>query len=291
MATAAAPRRPNYEPGFLRRYARPLSYTALVILTAIYVMPFIWMVLSSFKTNAEATAQPPTWLPEQITTGSYQTIGDTTSQTPVFRWFLNSLLAATGHTLLVLITASLAAYALARMEFPGKRLIFGLIIATLFLPPVIFLTPNYLIVDGLGWIDTILAVTIPGAASAFGVFFMRQFFISLPRELEEAALIDGANHFQIFMKVILPLSKPALATLAVLSFLTNWNDFLWPLSVLVSPDSLTLAPGMNLLQGAFTTDYAIIMAGGVIASIPVLIVFILAQRYILEGVAQTGIKG
>lgn len=291
MATAAAPRRPNYEPSFFRRYARPLSYTALVILTALYVMPFIWMVLSSFKTNAEATAQPPTWLPEQFTTGSYQTIGDTTSQTPVFRWFLNSLLAATGHTLLVLITASLAAYALARMKFPGKRLIFGLIIATLFLPPVIFLTPNYLIVDSLGWIDTILAVMIPGAASAFGVFFMRQFFISLPRELEEAALIDGANHFQIFTRVILPLSKPALATLAVLSFLTNWNDFLWPLSVLVSPDSLTLAPGMNLLQGAFTTDYAIIMAGGVIASIPVLIVFILAQRYILEGVAQTGIKG
>jgi multiple sugar transport system permease protein len=275
----------------VRRYLRWLSYAALVALTAIYVAPFIWMALTSFKTSFESTRVPPTWLPEEFTTHSYETLSRPASQTPVFRWFMNSMVAGIGHTILVVVTASMAAYPLARMEFRGKRVLFGLIIATLFIPPIIFLVPNYLIVDGLGWIDTLLAVAVPGAAGAFGVFFMRQFFVSLPRELEEAALIDGANHFQIFTRVILPLSKPALATLAVLSFLTNWNDFLWPLSVLIDAQNLTLPPGLTRLQGAYVTDYSVIMGGAVVASIPVLALFVLAQRYVVEGVARTGLKG
>jgi multiple sugar transport system permease protein len=279
------------DPEAVKRTLRWFSYAALFVLTAIYVAPFIWMVLTSFKTNFESTRVPPTWFPEQFTTQSYDTLSRPASQTPVFRWFLNSMVAAGGHTLLVLITASTAAYPLARMDFRGKRILFGLIIATLFMPPIIFLVPNYLIVDGLGWLDTLLAVSIPGAAGAFGVFFMRQFFVSLPGELEEAALLDGANHFQIFTRVILPLSKPALATLAILSFLTNWNDFLWPLSVLIDAQNLTLPPGLTRLQGAYVTDYSVIMAGAVIASIPVVLIFILAQRYIVEGVARTGLKG
>lgn len=291
MALAPAMSRRVTDPIAVRRYLRWFSYAALLALTAIYVAPFIWMALTSFKTNFESTRIPPTWIPEQFTGESYETLSRGGTQTPVLRWFLNSMLAATGHMILVVVTASLAAYPLARMQFPGKRILFGLIIATLFMPPIIFLVPNYLIVDSLGWIDTLLAVAVPGAAGAFGVFFMRQFFTSLPHELEEAALLDGANHFQIFTRVILPLSKPPLATLAVLSFLANWNDFLWPLSVLIDAQNLTLPPGLTRLQGAYVTDYSVIMTGAVIASIPVLVIFILAQRYVVEGVARTGLKG
>jgi multiple sugar transport system permease protein len=192
---------------------------------------------------------------------------------------------------LVLATAAPAAYALARLDFRGRNVMFVVVISTLFIPPIIFLMPNYLIVDYLRWIDTLLAVIVPTAAGAFGVFFLRQFFVSLPIELEEAALIDGANQFQVFMRIVLPNSKPALATLTVLSFLTNWNEFLWPVYVLFSPNRLTLPPGLSILQGNYSTDYPVVMAGGVIASIPVLIVFFIAQRYIIEGVSRSGLKG
>ncbi len=264
------------------------AYAGLLLLTVLFVSPLVFMVTTSFKTNFEATQ--PTWIPKDPTTEGYTFIFNAT-QTPVLRWFLNSLLAAAGQTLLILVTASMAAYALARMEFPGKRLLTGLIIATIFIPPIVLLIPNYVIVSELGWLDSLTAVVVPGAAGAFGVFFLRQFFVSLPRELEEAAVLDGASRFQIFRKVIIPLSKPALATLALLSFLTNWNDFLWPLYVLFSPERLTLQPGLSTLQSAFTTDYATIMVGGVIASVPVLVLFIFAQRFIIEGVSRSGLKG
>ena len=201
------------------------------------------------------------------------------------------MIAATAHTVLVLVTASMAAYALARMHFRGKNIMFAVIVLTLVIPQFVFLIGNFIIVDAFGWLDTLLAVIVPGAAGAFGVFFLRQFFVSLPLELEEAALIDGANRFQIFLRVILPLSRAPLATLAVLSFLTNWNDFLWPVYVLLSPKSFTLPPGLAVLQGSYNTNYPVIMAGGVLASIPVLLIYILAQRYIIEGVSRSGLKG
>ncbi|HEY0699811.1 MAG TPA: carbohydrate ABC transporter permease, partial [Micromonospora sp.] len=157
--------------------------------------------------------------------------------------------------------------------------------------PATLIVPAFQIVDTLGWIDTLAVVIVPGAASAFGVFFLRQFFLSLPRELEEAAVLDGANQWEIFVRVVLPLSRPALATLAVLSFLTNWNDFLWPVFVLFSPEMLTLPPGLGLLQGAYVTDYPVIMAGAMLASVPVLILFVLAQRHIIQGVSRSGLKG
>ena len=185
----------------------------------------------------------------------------------------NSFAAATVQTVLILVTASMGAYALARLDFPGKKVVFGAIIATLLVPPVVFLIPNYLIVQNLGWLDTILAITVPGAAGAFGIFFLRQFFLGLPPEIEEAARIDGAGDIRIFLQIVIPLARPALATLAVLSFLGNWNDFLWPVYVLLSPENLTLQPGLNQLQGAYSTHFAIVMAGAVIASVPVLILF------------------
>jgi multiple sugar transport system permease protein len=283
-------------PKSRRRSPRQLAlnigwYVVLAVLTVIFVAPLLWMLSTSFKTRQGSTQFPLTWIPREISLEGYKTIFNTTTQTPVLRWFLNSVIAASGHTLIVLVTASLAGYALARMRFPGRKIAFGVIIGTLFIPQFVFLMPNYLIVDYFGWLDTLLAVAIPGAAGAFGVFFLRQFFLSLPKELEEAALIDGANRFQIFLRVILPLSKAPLATLAVLSFLTNWNDFLWPVYVLISPGSQTLPPGLSTLNSAYNTNYPVIMAGGVLASIPVLIIFFIAQRYIIEGVSRSGLKG
>jgi multiple sugar transport system permease protein len=268
-----------------------LPYVVLILLTVVFVAPLLWMLSTSLKPNYQTTQFPPSWIPKTFSGEGYSTILTTTSQTPVLRWFLNSMIAATAHAALVLVTASMAAYALARMNFRGKNVMFATIIATLFIPQFVFLMPNYLIVDYFGWLDTLLAVIVPGAAGAFGVFFLRQFYLSLPGELEEAALIDGANRFQIFLRIILPLSRAPLATLAVLSFLVNWNDFLWPVYVLFSPKSLTLPPGLSILQGNYNTDYTVIMAGGVIASIPVLILYVFAQRYIIEGVSRSGLKG
>jgi multiple sugar transport system permease protein len=177
------------------------------------------------------------------------------------------------------------------MDFRGKRIVFALIVATIFVPPVILIIPNYLIVGQLAWLDTLLAVIVPTAAGAFGVFFLRQFFLSLPRELEEAAALDGASVWRIFFSVVLPLSRPALVTLALLAFLTNWNDFLWPVYVLFSPESQTLPAGLATLQSANNVRYDLLMSGAVIASVPVLLIYVFAQRFIIEGVSRSGLKG
>ncbi len=291
MAQPTAPADIKTEGGGSKRLKLVLSYVALLLITLVFVAPLVWMFSTSFKTNPETTQWPLSWIPREFSVVGYRELFNATSETPVLRWFVNSMIAATAHAVLVLVTAAPAAYALARMEFRGKGLMFAVIISTLFIPPIILITPLYLVVDSLGWLDTLLAVIVPSAAGALGVFLLRQFFISLPRELEEAAVLDGASRFQIFIRIILPLSKAPLATLALLSFLTNWNDFLWPIYVLFSPKSLVLPPGLSKLQGAYETDYAVVMAGGVLASIPVLILFLIAQRYIIEGVSRSGVKG
>jgi multiple sugar transport system permease protein len=292
MAQQTVRAEPKDGRGKLGRLVRLiLTYVGLALLTLVFVAPLLWMLSTSLKPNFLTTRFPPQWIPRDFSGEGYSTILTTSSANPVFQWFLNSMIAASAHTVLVLVTASMAAYALARMHFRGKNLMFVVIVLTLVIPQFVFLIGNYLIVEYFGWLDTLLAVIVPGAAGAFGVFFLRQFFLSLPMELEEAALIDGANRWQIFLRIILPLSKAPLATLAVLSFLTNWNDFLWPVYVLLSPESLTLQPGLAILQGAYSTKYTVIMAGGVVASVPVLILFAFAQRYIIEGVSRSGLKG
>ena len=274
-------------PGGVRRV---LQYAVLIILTILFVSPLVYMAVTSFKTQADAISPDPQWIPADPTTAAYDaTLGS--SDTPVLRWFLNSVLAATAQSLLVVATAALAAYALARMNFRGKRLIFGTIVATLFVPAVILIIPNYIIISEFAWLDSLTAVIVPGAASAFGVFFLRQFFTSLPEELEEAAYVDGAGPFRIFWSVVLPLSKPALATLALLAFLTNWNDFLWPLYVLFSAEQQTLPAGLATLQNANAVRYDLLMAGAMIAALPVLLLYLVAQRFVIEGVSRTGLKG
>ena len=276
------------EPGGRRR--APVRAIFLALLALLFLMPLLWMATTSLKSTAEVSQADLTFLPQDPTTEGYSTIL-AAPQTPVAQWFLNSMIAATAQTLLVLVVATMAAYALARLSFPGKKIITALVLATLFVPPISLLIPNYVIVSEFGWLDSLAAVIVPGAAGAFGVFFLRQFFMSLPLELEEAAMLDGAGRFKTFLTVIVPLSRPALATLALLTFLANWNDFLWPLYVLFSPERLTIQPGLSTLQSAYTTDYATIMAGGAIASIPVLILFLISQRFVIEGIARGGLKG
>jgi multiple sugar transport system permease protein len=265
-----------------------LLYAVLILLALIIVLPLVWMLLTSFKTDSDAVRNPYSF-PNPFSLDGYKTLLN--GQQPIFLWLWNSFAAASVQTILVLGTASMGAYALARLDFPGKRVVFGLIVSTLLVPPVVFLIPNYLIVQNFGWLDSILAITVPGAAGAFGIFFLRQFFVSLPVEIEEAARIDGAGDLRIFLQIVLPLARPALATLAVLTFLNNWNDFLWPLYVLLSPENMTLQPGLSMLQGAFRTHFGIVMAGAVVASVPVLVLFGIAQRQIVESVAGTGVKG
>jgi len=271
------------------RIGRGALYAALVVVALTIILPLVWIVITSFKTDTDVISNPYSVLPNPFSVDAYRTLAS--GQQPIFRWLLNSLVAATLQTVLVLVTASMGAYALARLEFRGKRLVFGVIIGTLLVPPVIFLIPNYLIVQNLGWLDTLWAVSVPGAAGAFGIFFLRQFFVGLPNEIEEAARIDGAGDIRIFLQIVLPLAKPALSTLAILTFLGNWNDFLWPIYVLLSPENLTLQPGLSQLQGAYSTHFSIVMAGAVIASVPVLVLFSMAQKQIVESVASSGVKG
>jgi multiple sugar transport system permease protein len=261
------------------------------LLSVVFVGPLALIALTSVKSQGESRTVPPTWLPSEPTLRAYDVLFFQDSANPVLRWFANSIVAATAHSVLVLVVCSMAGYALARLEFPFKRVVFGLIIGTLFLPGFIFLMPNFIILDRIGWLDQIWAIVVPGAAGAFGVFFMRQFFLGLPRELEESAQLDGAGPFRTFRSIVLPNAKPALVTLGVLSFLANWNDFIWPIYVLFSPERLTLPAGLSRLQGAYTIDYPVVMAGAMLAAVPVLAIYVFVQRYVIEGVASSGVKG
>jgi multiple sugar transport system permease protein len=287
---APVSRKPPPEPTS-NKVKRVLRYVLLVGLALLFISPLIFMVATSFKTSGDAASLPPSLIPDPFTTDAYGTVTGAGTETPVIRWFTNSMIAAALHALLVVATSALAAYPLARMEFPGKKIVFGAIIATLFVPPVILIIPNYLIVGQLRWLDTLIAIIVPTAASAFGVFFLRQFFIGLPVELEEAARLDGANRWTTFWKIVLPLSRPAMVTLGMLAFLTNYNDFLWPVYVLFSPEQQTIPAGLSTLQTANAVRYDLLMAGAVIASIPVLALFVAAQRFIIEGVSRSGVKG
>ena len=273
-----------------RAARRTVFWLVIAILCVIFIAPLLWMLITSFKTPNQATNPNGSWIPNPFDTSSYRTLLKSGS-TPVLRWFVNSLIAGLANTVLIVVVDSMAAYALARMEFFGRRIIFGTVVGTIFLPGFMFLVPNFLIVSKLGWLDSLWAIIVPSAGGAFGVFFLRQFFSTLPRELEEAAIIDGANHWVVFTRVVLPLSRPALATLAVLSFLTNWNDFLWPVFVLFSANNLTLPAGLSTLQNSASTNYPLIMAGAVIASVPAIILFVIAQRHVIEGISRSGLKG
>jgi multiple sugar transport system permease protein len=286
--------RPALDPNAGQRvnklWHRIVLYAVFVIIALIFILPMVWMVSTSLKPKSQLFSAAIHWIPRTITLDNYRALIDNPS-TPVARWFANSIFVSGAVTILTLLVDAMAAYAYARMEFPGRRFLFGLLLVTLFMPGMMFLIPNFLTVFRLGMLNNYMGVILPALGLVFGVFFMNQFFQTIPKELEEAAMIDGATQFQVFGRVVLPLAKPALATLAVITFLTSWNDFLWPLLVLQRPDILTLPPGLRTLQGAYTSEYGQMMAGSVIAAVPVLLIYIALQRYIVASVATTGLKG
>jgi multiple sugar transport system permease protein len=265
-------------------------YIVLIFFALVFIMPMFWMLSTSLKPKSQLFSRDVQWIPETLTFQSYNTLLNSRS-TPIVRWFINSLGVGIVVTALVLIIDALAAYAYARMEFRGRKTLFALLLATLFMPGMMFLIPNFLTIYRFGLLNNYAGVIIPGLAGVFGVFFLRQFFETLPRDLEEAAAIDGASQLQIFTRVALPLARPALATLAIITFLASWNDFLWPLLILKDRALQTLPPGLATLQGAYTSEYGLMMAGAVIAALPVLVLYVLLQRYIVQSVATTGLAG
>jgi multiple sugar transport system permease protein len=267
-----------------------VRYILLIVVALIVLIPIIWMLSTSFKPKSQWFARTVEWIPRTFTLDNYTRILNNRT-TPIGLWFWNSLLLGTITTVLTLVVDALAAYAYARLQFPGRRVLFALLLSTLFLPGVMFLVPNFITVFRLGMLNSFPGVFLPAIASVFGVFFLRQFFETIPKELEEAAQIDGASTFQTFWMVVLPLAQPALATLAVITFLASWNDFLWPLLILQDRALQTLPPGLRTLQGAYTSEYGQMMAGAAIAAVPVLILYIFTQRYIVQSVATTGLKG
>ena len=268
---------------------RVLLYGLLLLFGIFFVLPIIWMAITAIKPFNEWLS--PNFIPRAPTLNNFTSIFNDPTL-PVARWFFNSFIIATMFTVLIVVIDSLAAYAYARMEFRGRKLLFALLLTTLVMPGIMFLIPNYITVAQLGWIGTYQGIIVPGLSGVFGVFFLRQFFLSIPKELEEAAYVDGANTWQTFIRVVLPLSGGAIATLAVITFLTSWNDFLWPL-LMTSPvrEMQTLPVGLATLQGQYTFDYGKLMAGALVLTLPVLLLYVLAQRYIIRSIATTGLKG
>ncbi|CAN5154880.1 carbohydrate ABC transporter permease [soil metagenome] len=292
VSEAQAPARVNVKQRTTERRFNPSSillYALLILIALFFIIPILWMFSTSLKLES-AVFRDTGFIPAQPTLDNYVRILQSGGQTPVFRWMFNSVIVSTVGTILTVLLTSLSAYAFARIDFRGKSLIFGILIATLLLPGVMFLVPQFLLVQQLGLFNTLPAFILPGLAGVFGVFFMRQFFLSIPVELEEAAYVDGAGRFRTFFSVILPLARPALATLAVITFLAFWNDYLWPLVTCQGP-GCTLTPGLRNFQGTYATQFGLLMAGAAMAAVPVLVIYLLAQRYIVQSVASSGVKG
>lgn len=256
---------------------------------AVVVFPFLWMILTSFKTSGEAMKIPPTIFPEKFVTTAYHTI--VSSAIPFGTVYMNTIISTVVTTIVQIAFCSMAGYAFGRIDFPFKNAIFVLILSVLMVPGQIFLIPQYQIIQKMGLLDTIPALFMPNLFSAFGTFLLRQFFMSLPKELEEAAIVDGCGRFRIFGQIMLPLVKPGIVALAIFTIKFAWNDFMWPLIVNTSMEKMTLGPALLTLQGQYTTEYPMQMAGAVLAVVPLIVIFFLFQKQFIEGVAQSGIKG
>lgn len=267
---------------------RLLVHLVLLAGVAITITPFLWMVFTSFKTLGESMAIPPTVFPKHWQIDAYKTIF---ASIPFAQVYLNTFLATVIVVLIQISFCTMAAYGFARIDFPFKNALFVLVLSVLMVPGQIFLIPQYLIVMKMGLLDSLPAVVLPNLFSAFGTFLMRQFFMSLPKELEEAALLDGCNRFQIFGKIMLPLVKPGIVSLVIFTAKFQWNDFMWPMIVNTSPKKMLLAPALSTLQGQYGTRYPMQMAGAVMAVLPIIILFFIFQKQFIEGVAQSGIKG
>jgi len=270
------------------RFVFSLWHLVLFPLAFLMLIPMIWMIITSLQTLNETRHFPPILVPSSI---QWQNYTEVLQRAPFARWFLNTLVVTVVVVAGNLLFCSLAGYAFARIKFFGRDVVFILVLATLMIPFQVIMIPTFIIVRKLGLIDTLGALIVPNLAGAFGIFLLRQFFRSLPIELEEAARIDGASRLGVLFKIVLPLSGPVLATVAVITFLWTWNDFLWPLITIYNPDNMTLQLGLTTFQGAHQTNTHLLMAANVMSVIPVLFLFFVAQRFFIRGIATSGLKG
>lgn len=267
---------------------RALLYAVIYGAAILTVVPFVWMILTSFKPLGEIFQFPPTWWPETFTLENYTSAF---SAAPFGRFYVNSLLVAVAVTAGQLVTCSLAAYAFARLHFWGRDVLFYLFLGTMMVPAQVTMIPGYMILHWLGWIDSYAALIAPGLASAFGTFLLRQFFLTIPKELEEAAMIDGCTRLGVLWRIILPLAKPALATLAIFTFMAVFNEFIWALIVIDSQEMYTVQLGLSIFRDRYSTEWGYLMAGSVVATLPILVVFFFAQKYFIKGITLSGLKG
>jgi multiple sugar transport system permease protein len=267
---------------------RMLLHVALVVGGLFMLAPLAWMLSTSLKEPGQIFVYPPQWIPRPI---AWENYAETVSVMPFGRYYWNSIVTASAVTVLQLLTSSLAAFAFARLRFKGRDIIFLLYLATMMIPFPVTMIPNFIIMRILGWIDTYKALILPPAFSAFSTFLLRQYFMSLPLELDDAARVDGASSFRIWWQIALPLSGPVLATLGIFTFLGQWNSFLWPLVVTNSDRVLTLPVGLATFQGQYRVEWNLLMAGSVIALVPILVIYLIGQKWFVRGITLTGMGG
>jgi multiple sugar transport system permease protein len=265
-----------------------IIYALLLVGVLAVILPFVFMLASSLENTVQLGALTPQFWPNPLIWSNYEQVWN---DLPIARYFLNSMVVSVTITVGQVLTASMAAYAFARLRFRGRSALFSLYLATLIIPSQVTLIPNYLIVRDLHWHNTYMGLIAPFVVSVFSTFLLRQFFLTIPRDLEDAARIDGANHWQIYSRIIMPLSRPALATVIILTFLASWNNFLWPLVVIDSPDLTTVPLSVTAYQGQFAIAWGPLMAAATLSLAPVLLVYIAMQKYIVEGIALTGQGG
>lgn len=267
---------------------RGLLYIVLILIAVIMVVPFLWMLSTSLKTQYDAVKIPPVWIPDPPQWENYVKLF---TEQPMFQFMLNTIKIVFFVVLGQLFFSSLAAYSFARISFKGRNVVFFFYIATLMVPGQVTMIPTYLMFAKAGLTDNHLALILPAFFSAFGVFLLRQFFMSLPRELEEAAEIDGCNPFMTYWRIMLPLVVPAMLTLGVFTLMNTWNDYMGPLIYLSSPEKYTMTLGIAYFKGIYTTQWNLVMAGSIVSVVPILIAYLCAQKYFIEGIAFSGVKG
>lgn len=265
-----------------------LKYLLLTALLVVIVYPFLWMIFSSFKTEADIMSWPPKLFWRSFTTEAYESIW---GRIPFMKYYANTFLFAGGTTIVSLIFDTMAGYAFARLQFRGKNVLFALVLATLMIPFQVIMIPLFFEMKALKLLNTYVGLILPRATNAFGIFMMRQFFVSLPKGLEEAARLDGCREFGIFTKIMLPLCKPAVISLSIFHFMYNWNDLLYPLILTTRTEMRTLPAGLATFMGTHVIEHNVLMAGGVLSILPIFIAYCFAQKYFVKGIAMTGMKG
>lgn len=263
------------------------SHILLIIGAAIMIMPFLWMISTSLKSYGESMQVPPSIIPKEWHFDNFVKVFE---EVDFLNYYINTIIVTVGRTLAQLFLCSMAAFAFARMKFPFKNVIFIVILSVLMVPPQVILIPNYAIMTNLGWIDTFYALIIPGIFSAFGVFLLRQFFMGIPKELDEAAIIDGCSWWGIYWRVLLPNATPALIALGIFTALASWNDFLWPLIMTNSESVRVLSIGIASFQGQYSTNYPLLMAGALLSTIPMIVMFIFLQKHLIAGISLSGVR-